>query len=102
VPAIEPSAPGGDVNIENEDTFSGRGEAAAFDEGVKVLYQQIRRGLKPVIARVNRYAIGGGNHRAYVCDFTIASDKSIFLRTARVWPARPTDGWSVISGPSSA
>ena len=28
--------------------------------------------LKPVIARVNGYAIGGGNHLAYFADFTIA------------------------------
>ncbi len=33
---------------------------------------------KPVIARVNGYAIGGGNHMAYFCDLTIASEHSIF------------------------
>lgn len=33
---------------------------------------------KPVIARVSGYAIGGGNHIAYFCDFTIASDNSVF------------------------
>ncbi len=33
---------------------------------------------KPVIARVNGYSIGGGNHIAYFCDFTIAADHSIF------------------------
>ncbi len=33
---------------------------------------------KPVIARVSGYAIGGGNHLAYFCDFTVASDHSIF------------------------
>lgn len=33
---------------------------------------------KPVIARVNGYAIGGGHHLAYFCDFTIASEHSIF------------------------
>jgi 2-ketocyclohexanecarboxyl-CoA hydrolase len=33
---------------------------------------------KPVIARVSGYAIGGGNHIAYFCDFTIATDQSIF------------------------
>jgi len=35
---------------------------------------------KPIIARVDGYAIGGGNHLAYFCDFTIASDKSIFAQ----------------------
>jgi len=34
--------------------------------------------LKPVIARVNGYSIGGGNHLAYFCDFTIASERASF------------------------
>jgi 2-ketocyclohexanecarboxyl-CoA hydrolase len=33
---------------------------------------------KPIIARVSGYAIGGGNHLAYFCDFTIAADHSTF------------------------
>ncbi|RLA48104.1 MAG: 1,4-dihydroxy-6-naphthoate synthase, partial [Gammaproteobacteria bacterium] len=33
---------------------------------------------KPVIARVNGYSIGGGNHIAYYCDLTIAADHAIF------------------------
>ena len=36
--------------------------------------------LKPVIARVNGYAIGGGNHLAYFADFTIASEKASFAQ----------------------
>ncbi|MCZ6872964.1 MAG: enoyl-CoA hydratase-related protein [bacterium] len=33
---------------------------------------------KPVIARVNGYAVGAGNHMAYHCDFTIAAEHAIF------------------------
>jgi 2-ketocyclohexanecarboxyl-CoA hydrolase len=33
---------------------------------------------KPVIARVDGYAIGAGNIIAYFCDFTLASETSIF------------------------
>lgn len=33
---------------------------------------------KPIIARVNGYAIGGGNHMQYFCDFTIAAEHAIF------------------------
>jgi len=35
---------------------------------------------KPVIARVDGYAIGAGNHWAYFCDFTICSDQAIFAQ----------------------
>ena len=49
---------------------------------------------KPVIARVNGYAIAGGNHLAYVCDLTIASEHSIFGQNgARV--ASPAGGYPV-------
>ena len=33
---------------------------------------------RPVIARVNGYALGGGNHLAYFCDLTIAADNANF------------------------
>jgi 2-ketocyclohexanecarboxyl-CoA hydrolase len=33
---------------------------------------------KPVIARVNGYSIGGGNHVAYFCDITVAAEHAIF------------------------
>jgi 2-ketocyclohexanecarboxyl-CoA hydrolase len=42
------------------------------------LGEQIVDHPKPVIARVSGYSIGGGNHVAYFCDFTIAADHSIF------------------------
>jgi len=33
---------------------------------------------KPIIARVNGFAVGAGNHIAYFCDFTIAAEHAIF------------------------
>ncbi|MFZ2965264.1 MAG: enoyl-CoA hydratase-related protein [Rhodoglobus sp.] len=83
---------GGDVSVENEETFTGGPDA--FDNLMKELYRAFRECLKPVIARVNGYAIGGGHHMAYICDFTIASDKSIFGQNGpRV--ASPAEGWLV-------
>lgn len=37
---------------------------------------------KPVIARINGYAIASGNHIAYHCDFSIAAEHAIFGQTA--------------------
>ena len=49
---------------------------------------------KPIIARVSGYAIGGGNHLAYFCDFTVAADHSIFGQNGpRV--GSPAGGFSV-------
>ena len=49
---------------------------------------------KPVIARGNGYAIAGGNHLAYCCDLTIASEHSIFGQNGpRV--ASPAGGYPV-------
>ena len=64
---------GGDVNWEKE---SG-GENSLEDLNF-TFNRQIAECPKPVIARVNGYAIGGGHHIAYFCDFTIASEHSIF------------------------
>jgi 2-ketocyclohexanecarboxyl-CoA hydrolase len=42
------------------------------------LHAAIRDAAKPVIARVQGYAIGGGNVLCTICDLTIASEKAIF------------------------
>lgn len=83
---------GGDVSVENEETF--RAGDDSFDMLVKGLYRAFRECLKPVIARVDGYAIGGGHHMAYVTDFTVASDRSVFGQNGpRV--ASPAEGWLV-------
>ncbi len=83
---------GGDVATEDEEAFTSG--ADALDELNRELYREFRRCLTPIIVRVNGYAIGGGHHMAYMGDFTIASDKSIFGQNGpRV--ASPAEGWIV-------
>ncbi len=54
----------------------------------------IRLSRKPVIAQVQGYCLGGHNHMAYVCDFTIAADNAIFGQAGpRV--SSPADGYFV-------
>jgi 2-ketocyclohexanecarboxyl-CoA hydrolase len=42
------------------------------------LHAAIRDAPKPVIARVQGYAIGGGNVLCTLCDLTIASERAVF------------------------
>lgn len=63
---------GGDVKWEKEG-----GLERQFIEPYS-LHVTVSRCPKPVIARVNGYAIGGGNHLAYYCDFTLAAEHAIF------------------------
>src|SRR5204863_2198806 len=59
----------------HEGAYEGRGTIGLpIDE----LQSLIRDVPKPVIARVQGFAIGGGNVLATVCDFTIASEKAVF------------------------
>lgn len=68
--------------------FCTGGDQSAHDGGydgrgiiglpVEELQSTVRDVPKPVIARVNGYAIGGGNVLVTVCDLAIASEKAIF------------------------
>src|SRR6516164_5540424 len=65
---------GGDQSA-HEGQHDGRGMIGL---PVEELHSLIRDVPKPVIARVQGYAIGGGNVLATLCDFTIASEKASF------------------------
>ncbi|MGK2941630.1 MAG: enoyl-CoA hydratase-related protein [Immundisolibacter sp.] len=56
-------------------SYGGRG---TIGMPVEELHTVIRDVPKPVIARVQGFAIGGGNVLALLCDLTIASDKAQF------------------------
>ena len=63
---------GGDQSV-HEGQYDGRGTIGMpIDE----LQSLIRDVPKPVIARINGFAIGGGNVLATICDLSIASDKA--------------------------
>ena len=65
---------GGDQSA-HDGSYGGRGTMGLpIDE----LQSIIRDVAKPVIARVQGFAIGGGNVLATLCDLTIASDKAVF------------------------
>jgi naphthoate synthase/2-ketocyclohexanecarboxyl-CoA hydrolase len=54
----------------------------------------VRLSRKPVIAAVQGYCIGGHNHMAYCCDFTIAAENAVFGQAGpRV--SSPADGFFV-------
>jgi dihydroxynaphthoic acid synthetase len=81
---------GGDVNEEAKGWLEGRGGEIE----TKNLYAAMRASLKPTIARINGYSVGGGNHLAYLCDFSVAADHAIFGQNGpRV--GSPAQGWLV-------
>lgn len=81
---------GGDVRWEAQGALTGQ----KAENEMKVLYAAMRDSLKPIIARINGYAIGGGNHLAYFCDFSIAAEHAILGQNGpRV--ASPAQGWLV-------
>ncbi len=80
---------GGDQSSHGEGGYGGRGAIGLPVEEVQSLIRDVP---KPVIARVNGYAIGGGNVLVTVCDLAIASDKAIFGQVGpRVGSVDP--GW---------
>lgn len=88
--------------------FCTGGDQSAHDGGydgrgiiglpVEELQSTIRDVPKPVIARVNGYAIGGGNVLVTVCDLAIASDKAIFGQVGpKVGSVDPGFGTALLS-----
>jgi len=77
---------GGDINWEKDADFDKKDQAPKSAgrskgglEGMRITFNsQLAECPKPIIARVNGYAIGAGHHIAYFCDFTIAADHAIF------------------------
>jgi len=65
---------GGDQSA-HEGQYDGRGTIGLPVEDLQTIIRDVP---KPVIARVQGYAIGGGNVLCTICDFTIASEKAVF------------------------
>ena len=65
---------GGDQSA-HEGSYGGRGTIGLPIDEVQSLIRDVP---KPVIARVQGFAIGGGNVLATLCDLTIASEKAVF------------------------
>jgi len=67
---------GGDQSAHSDSGgYDGRGTVGL---PIEELQSTIRDVPKPVIARVQGFAIGGGNVLATLCDFTIASEQAVF------------------------
>ncbi len=65
---------GGDQKA-HEGQYDGRGTIGL---PVEELHSVIRNVPKPIIAKVQGFAIGGGNVLAAICDLTIAADTAVF------------------------
>ncbi len=85
---------GGDNSARASGSAAGSGYGGRGLVGLPIeeLHDAIRNSRKPVIAKVQGYAIGGGNVLATVCDLTIASEKAVFGQVGpRVGSVDP--GW---------
>jgi 2-ketocyclohexanecarboxyl-CoA hydrolase len=79
---------GGDQSA-HEGSYGGTGTIGL---PIEELHSAIRDVPVPVIARVQGFAIGGGNVLATICDFTIASENAVFGQAGpRVGSVDP--GW---------
>ena len=77
---------GGDQSIRDKSGYSGTIAALPVEVGWQTVSHLIRTIPKPVIARVNGYAIGGGHVFQVVCDLSIAAE------TAKLGQAGPKVG----------
>jgi len=85
---------GGDQSA-HEGGYDGRGMIGLPIEELQTV---IRDAPKPVIARVNGYAIGGGNVLVTCCDLAIASDKAVFGQVGpKVGSVDPGFGTALLS-----
>jgi dihydroxynaphthoic acid synthetase len=69
---------GGDQSIRDKGGYAGTMAALPLEVGWQQVSLLIRTIPKPVIARVNGFAIGGGNVFQVVCDLSIASETAQF------------------------
>ncbi|BBO92344.1 enoyl-CoA hydratase-related protein [Desulfosarcina ovata] len=77
---------GGDQSIRDKSGYAGTIAALPVEVGWQTVSHLIRTIPKPVIARVNGYAIGGGHVFQVVCDLSIAAE------TAKLGQAGPKVG----------
>lgn len=85
---------GGDQSA-HDGGYDGRGIIGLPVEELQTL---IRDAPKPVIARVNGYAIGGGNVLVTCCDLAIASEKAVFGQVGpKVGSVDPGFGTALLS-----
>lgn len=86
---------GGDQSA-HDGSYDGRG---TIGMPIEQLHGVMREIPKPVIARVQGYAIGGGNVLATLCDLTIASEKAIFGQVGpKVGSVDPGWGTAYLAG----
>ena len=69
---------GGDQSVSDEEGDSHYDGRGTIGLPVEDLHSILRDVPKPVIARVQGFAIGGGNVLCTICDITIASESAVF------------------------